>query len=148
MSPFLWLLLLLHTVYFLLFSGSVMSDSLQPHGLQHARLPCPSHFLDLAQTHVHWIGDSIQPSPPLSSPSPPALLSFPASGSFLISQLFSSGGQSIGVSASVSVLPMNSQDWSPLGWAGLISLHPKGLSRVFSNTTVQKHQFFSTQFSL
>ena len=74
--------------------------------------------------------------------------SFPASGSFQMSQLFTSGGQSIGVSASASVLPMNTQDWSPLGWTGWISLQPKGLSRVFSNTTVQKHQFFCAQLSL
>ena len=74
--------------------------------------------------------------------------SFPASGSFLMSQLFASGGQSIGVSASTSVLPMNTQDWFPLGWTGWISLQSKGLSRVFSNTTVQKHQFFWTQLSL
>ena len=76
------------------------------------------------------------------------LQSFPASGSFLVSQFFSSGGQSIGVSASASVLPMNTQDWSPLGWTGWISLQSKGLSRVFSNTTVQKHQFFGAQLSL
>ena len=74
--------------------------------------------------------------------------SFPASGSFQMSQLFTSGGQSVGVSASTSVPPMNTQDWSPLGWTGWISLQPKGLSRVFSNTTVQKHQFFSAQLSL
>ena len=76
------------------------------------------------------------------------LLSFPTSGPFPMSQLFASGGQSIGVSASTSVLPMNIQDWSPLGWTGWISLQSKGLSRVFSNTTVQKHQFFGTQLSL
>ena len=76
------------------------------------------------------------------------LQSFPASGSFPMSQFFTSGGQSIGVSASTSVLPMNTQDWSPLGWTGWMSLQSKGLSRVFSNTTVQKHQFFSAQFSL
>ena len=98
-----------------------------------------------SQTHVHWISDAIQPSHPLSSPSPP---SFPASGSFPMSQLFASGGQRIGVSASASVLPMNTQAWSPLGWTGWISLQSKGLSRVFSNTTVQKHQFFCAQVSL
>ena len=92
------------------------------------------------QPHVYWVGDAIQPSHPLLSPSPPAQ-SFPASGSFPVSQLFTSGGQSIGVSASTSVLPMNIQDWFPLGWTGLISLLSKGLWRVFSNTTVQKHQF-------
>ena len=94
------------------------------------------------QTHVHWVSDAIQPSHPLSSPSPVLNLS---SGSFQISQLFASGGQSIGVSASASVLPMNTQDWSPLGWTGWISLPSKGFSRAFSNTTVQKHQFFGAQ---
>ena len=89
------------------------------------------------QAHVHRVSDAIQPSHPLSSPSPPAPQSFPASGSFPMSQLFASGIQSIGVSASTSVLPMNTQDWSPLGWTGWISLQSKGLSRVFSNTTVQ-----------
>ena len=96
------------------------------------------------QTRVHWVGDAIQPSHPLSSPSPPALNSFSASGSFQMSQLFSSRGQNIGVSASTSDLPMNTQDWSPLGWTSWISLQSKGLSRVFSNTTVQKHQFFGS----
>ena len=124
------------------FSHSVMSDSLQPHELQHARPPCPPPTPKVYPNHVHWVSDTIQPSHPLLSPSPPA------SGSFQMSQLFSSCGQSIGVSASASVLPMNTQDWSPLGWTGWISLQSKGLSRVFSNTTVQKHQFFSTQLSL
>ena len=92
---------------------------------------------------------SNHPSHPLSSPSPPVFLqSFRASGSFPMSQLFGSGGQCIGVSASASVLPMNIQDWSLLGWTGWISLQSKGLSKVFSNTTVKKHQFFSTQLSL
>ena len=107
-------------------------------------LPVQYQLPKLAQTHVHWVGDAIQPSHPLSSPSPPAFQSFPASGSFPMSQFFTSGGQSIGASASASVLPMNIQDWFPLGWTGWISLLSKGLSRVFSNTTVQKHQFFST----
>ena len=103
------------------------------------------HFLDLAQTQspsCRWCHPTISSSViPISS----CLKSFPASGSFLMSQFFSSGGQNIGVSA--SVLPMNIQDWFPLGWTGWISLQSKGLSRVFSNTTVQKHQFFSTQLS-
>ena len=103
---------------------------------------------EFTQTHVHRVGDAIQPSHPLSSPSPHAFKSYPASESFQISQLFAWGGQSIGVSASTSVLPINTQDWSPLGWTGWISLQSKGLSRVFSNTTVQKHQFFCTQLSL
>ena len=110
-------------------------------------LLCPvfHHLLQFAQTHVHWVSDAIQPSHPLSSPSPPT---FNLSQAFQISQFFASGGQSIGVSASASVLPMNTQDWSPLGWTGWISLQSKGLSRVFSNTTVQKHQFLSAQLSL
>ena len=92
--------------------------------------------------------DAIQPSHPLLSPFSSHLQSFPASGSFPMSQFFASGVQSIGASASVSVLLMNIQDWSPLGWTGLISLKSKGLSRIFSNTTVQKHQFFGAQLSL
>ena len=109
-------------------------------------LPVHHQFPESTQTHVHWVGNAIQPSHPLSSPSPPAQ-SFPASRSFQMSQLFTSGGQSIGVSASVSVLPMNTQDRSSLVWIGWISLQSKGLSRVFSNTKVQKHQFFSAQLS-
>ena len=108
-------------------------------------LPVYHQLPGSTQTHVHWVGDAIQPSHPLSPPSPPALN---LSRSFQISQLFASGGQSIGVSASTSVLPMNTQDWSPLEWTDWISLQSKGLSRVLSNTTVQKHQFFSTQLSL
>ena len=129
------------------FSHSVMSDSLWPHGLQHARPPCPSltpgAYSDLGPSS-RWCHPAISSSAvPFSS----SLKSFPASGSFPMSQFFSSGGQSIGVSASASVLPMNTQDWSPLGWTGWISLQSQGLSRVFSNTTVQKHQFFDTQLS-
>ena len=108
----------------------------------------PHQLPEFTQTHVHQVGDAIQPSHPLLSPSLPAPNpSLPASGSFPMSQLFAWGGQSIGVSASASVLPMNTQDWSPLGWTGWISLQSKGLSRVFSNTTVQKHQFSGTQLS-
>ena len=107
-------------------------------------LPVHHQLPEFTQTHVHRIHDAIQPSQPFSS----CLQSFSASGSFQMSQLFLSGGQRIGVSASTSVLPMNTQDWSPLGWTGWISLQSKGLSRVFSNTTVQKHQFFGAQFSL
>ena len=128
-------------------SSSVMSNSLWPHELQHARPPCPS-----PSPRVHpnprplsrWCYLAISSSiiPFSSCPQ-----SFPTSGSFQMNQLFASGGQSIGVSASTSVLPMNTQDWSPLGWTGWISWQSKGLSRVFSNTTVQKHQFFSTQLS-
>jgi len=100
--------------------------------------PVHHQLLELAQTHVHRVSDAIQPSHPLSSPFSSCPQSFPALGSFQMNQFFESGGQSIGVSA--SVLPMNIQDWFPLGWTGWISLLSKGLSRVFSNTTVQKHQ--------
>ena len=109
-----------------------------------AGLPVHHQLPEFTQTHVHRVGDAIQPSHSLSSPSPQ---SFPASQSFRTSQLFASGGQSIRVWASTSVLPMNTQDWSPLGWTGWISLQSKGLSRVFSNTTVQKRQFFGSQLS-
>ena len=126
---------------------SVVSDSLRPHELQHTRPPCPSQtprVYSNSRPSSRWCHSAISSSVvPFSS----CLQSFPASGSFQMSQLFASGGQSIGVSASASVLPMNAQDWSPLGWTGWISLKSKGLSRVFSNTTVQKHQFFSTQLS-
>ena len=107
----------------------------------------PVHYQlpELAQTHVRWVSDAIQPS---HSVVPFRLRSFPASGSFPMSRFFASGGQSIGVSASTSVLPVNIQDWFPLGFTGLISLQSKGLSRTFSNTTVQKYQFFSAQISL
>ena len=110
-------------------------------------LPVHHQLLEFTQTHVHQVNDAIQSSYPLSSPSPPAFnLSqhlFPVS--LPRSQFFASGGQTIRVSALASVLPMNIQDWFPLGWTRWISLQSKGLSRVFSNTTVQKHQFFSTQ---
>ena len=100
--------------------------------------PVLRHLPGLAQTHVHWVGDAIQSSHPLLSPSP-CIQSFPASRSFPMSQLFTSGGQSIGATALASVLPMNIQSWFPLGLTGLISLLSKGLSRIFSNTTVQKN---------
>ena len=126
------------------FSHSIVSDSFQSHGLQHTRLSCPSPIPELAQTHVHWVGDAISSSVvPFSSD----IHSFPASGSFPRSQFFISGGQSIGVSFSASVLPMNIQDSFPLGGTGWISLLSKGLSRVSSNTTVKKHQFYGTQLS-
>ena len=130
------------------FSRSVVSDSLWPHEPQHARPPCPSPT------------PGVQPNPCLSSrwchpaisssvvPFSSCPQSFPASVSFQMSQLSTWGGQSIEVSASTSILPMNTQDWSPLGWTGWIFLQSKGLSRVFSNITVQKHRFFSTQLSL
>ena len=130
------------------FGRSVVSNSLGPHGLQHSRPPCPSP-----------VPEACWNSRPLSWWCHPTILysvvhfssrlqSFLASGSFQMSQLFTSGSQRTGVSASTSVLPMNTQDWSPLGWTGWISLQSKGLSRVLSNTTVQKHQFFSAQPSL
>ena len=111
-------------------------------------LPVHDQLLEPTQTPVHCIGDAIQPSHPLSSPSPPAFNLCWHQGLFLMSQFFTSGSQSIGPSASASVLPMNIQDSFPLGWTGWISLQSKGLSRVFSNTTVQKHQFFGAQLSL
>ena len=130
------------------FGGSVMSDSLWPHGLQHNSLPCPSPTPKACSN-----------SCPLSQGCHPTISSFvvaffsclqtfPAPGSFPMSQFFALGGQSIRVSASASDLPMNIQAWFPLGLTGWISLRSKGLSRVFSNTTVQKHQFFSTRLSL
>ena len=130
------------------FSHSVVSDSLWPHGLQHTRPPCLS---PTPRVYSNSCPLSQWCHPTISSfviPFSFCFQSFPASGSFPMSQVFPSGGQSIGVLASASVLSMNIQDWFPLGRTGLISLHSKGLSRVFSNTTVQKHQFFGTQLSL
>ena len=130
------------------FSYSVVSDSLRPHEPQHTRPPCPSptpraypNSCSLSRWGHLTISSSVVP---FSS----CLQYFPTSGSFQRSQLFVLGGQSIGVSASASVLPINTQDWFPWGWTSLISLQSKGLSRVFSNTTVQKHQSFCTQPSL
>ena len=129
------------------FSHSVVSDSWRPHGWQHTRPPCPSPTPGVYSNPCPlswWCHPTISSSVvPFS-----CLQSFPASGSFPMSQLFASGGQSTGASASTSVLPMNTQDWSPLEWIGWTSLQSKGLSKVFSNTTDQKHQFFSTQLSL
>ena len=129
------------------FSHSVISDSLWPHESQHARPPCPSPTPGVyshSRPSSQWCHPAISSSVvPFSSCSQ----SLSASGSFPMSQLFTWGGQSIGVSASASVLPMNTQDWSPLEWTGWISLQSKGLSRVFSNTAVQKHQFFGAQLS-
>ena len=132
----------------LLFSCSVPSNSLQTHGLQHTRLPCPSPSPRACSNSCpssRWCHPTISSSVvPFSS----RLQSFPESGSFSTSQFFSSSGQSIGVSVSASVLPMNIQNWFPLGWFDWISLLSKGFSGAFCNTTVQKHQFFSTQLSL
>ena len=129
------------------FSHSVMSNSLWPHELQHARPPCPS---PIPGVHPNPCPLSQWCHPIISSfvvPFSSCPQSFPASGSFPVSQLFASGDQSIGVSASTSVLPVNPQDWSPSGCTGWIYLQSKGLSRVFSNTTLQKHQFFGNQLS-
>ena len=121
--------------------------TLRPHELQHARPPCPSPTRGVYSNSCplsQWCHPAISSSVVPFSSCPQSL---PASGSFPMSQLFTRGGQCIGVSDSASVLPMNTQDWSPLGWTGWISLQSKGLSTVFSNTTVQKRQFFCTQLS-
>ena len=129
------------------FSCSVVSDSLRPHGLQHSRPPSPSSTPGVYSNSCplnQWCHPTISSSViPFFS----RLQSFQASRSFQMGQLFASGGQSIGVSASASVLPMNTQDWFPLWWTGWVSLHSNGPSRVFSNTTVQKHKFFGAQLS-
>ena len=131
------------------FSHSVMTNSLWPHGLQHARPLCPSPipgvYPNSCPLSDEWCHPTMSSSVIPFSTCPQ---SFTASGSFQMTQLFGSGGQSIGVSASTSVLPMNTQDLSPLGWTGWISLQSKGLSKVFSNTIVQKYQLFCTQLSL
>ena len=129
------------------FSCSVVSDSLRPHESQHARPPCPSPTRGVYPNSCPlswWCHPAISSSVvPFSS----CLQSLPASESFPVSQFFAWGGQNVGVSVLSSFLPKNTQDWSPLEWTGWISLKSKGLSRVFSNTTVQKHQFFGTQLS-
>ena len=129
-------------------SRSVLSDSLRPHELQHSRLPCPSLTPAVCSNSCpssQWCHPTISSS---VVPFSPCLQSLPASGFFPVSQFFKPGSQRIRTSASASVFTMNIQDWFPLGLTGLISLQSKGLSRVFSNTTVQKHQLFSTQLSL
>ena len=131
----------------MLFIHQVMSDSLRPHGLQHTRIPCPSPIPRVCSNSCPsswWCHPTISSSV-ISFSS--CLQSFPALGSFLISQLFTSGDQSIAASTSASVLPISFQDWFLLRLTGLIFLLSKGLSRVFSSTTVQKHQFFGTQLS-
>ena len=130
------------------FSHSLVSDSLRPRGLQHARPPCPSptpRVYPNSSPLSRWCHPTISSSVVPFSSCPQSFL---ASGSFQVSQLFASGGQITGASASTSVLPMNIRDWFPLGWTGWIFLQSLGLSRVFSNTTVQKHQFFGVQLSL
>ena len=129
------------------FSRSVVSNSLRPHESQHTRPPCPAPTLGVhSDSHPssQWCHQAISCSFIPFSSCPQSL---PASEAFPMSQLFAWGGQSIGVSPSASVLPVNTQDWSPLGWTGWISLQSKGLSRVFPNTTGQKHQFFGAQLS-
>ena len=136
--------LVLHSVQF---SSSVVSDSLWPHELQHTRPPCPSPTPGVhsdSRPLSRWCHPAISSSIVPFSSCPQSL---PASESFLMSQLFAWGGQSTRVSALASFLPKNTQDWSALEWTGWISLQSKGLSRVFSNTTAQKHQFFSSQLS-
>ena len=139
--------MILMTNLLLFLSCSVVSNSLWPYGLQHTRLPCPSSNPGAYTNSCpssQWCHPTISSSVILFCS---RLQSFPESGSFPMSQFFTRGGQIIGVSASASVLPMNIQDWFPLGWTGWISLLSKGLARAFSNTTVQKHQFFDTQLS-
>ena len=142
-----WEKLLVHSQGSVQFSCSVVSDSLWPHESQHSRPPCPSPTPRVHSNSCplsQWCHPAISSSVVSFSSCPQSL---PASGSFPMSQLFAWGGHSIGVSALASGLPMSTQSWSPLGWAGWISLQSKGLSRVFSNTTVQKHQFFRAQLS-
>ena len=137
----------IHSFSSVQFSRLVMSNSLWPHELQHARPPCPSPTPGIhSNSHPlsRWCHPAVSSSVVPFSSCPQSL---PASGSFPMSQLFTSGGQSIGVSALASVLPMNTQNWSHLEWTSWISLQSKGLSRVFSNNSVQKHQFFCAQLS-
>ena len=142
------ILIIFFKLIFQFSSVQLLSHSLRPHGLLHARLPCPSTTPGACSNSCvlsRWCHPTISSSViPFSS----HLQSFPASGSFLMSQVFTSGGQSIGVSASASVLSMNIQDWFPLGWTDWISLQSKGLLRIFPNTTVQKYQFFAAYYSI
>ena len=145
-----WLYLCVHAQLLssVQFSRSVVSDSLWPHESQHARPPCPSPTPGVYSNSCpssRWCHQAISSSVVPFSSCPQSL---PAWRSSPVSQLFTWGSQSTGVSASASILPVNTQDWSPSGWTGWISLQSMGLSRVFSNTTVQKHQFFSIQLSL
>ena len=136
----------IHMTHRIQISRSVVSDSLWPHELQHARPPCPSSNPEFSQSHIHRVGDTIQPSHPLSSPSPPA----PNPSSITVfsneSALCMRWPKYWSFSFSI-ILPKNIQDWSPLEWTYWMSLQSKGLSRAFSNTTVQKHQFFGAQLS-
>ena len=136
-----------HLGYSAEFSPQMCMTLWDPMNYSTPGFPLHHQLLELAQTHVHRVSNAIQPSHPVICLSS-HLQSFPASGSFPVTQFFTSGGQRFGASVSASVLPMNIRDWFPLGLTGLISLQFKGLSRVFSNTIVQKHQFFGTQLSL
>ena len=138
-----------HTLNFLMAIVAIVQLCLTLCNPMDCSTPGLPHYLpELAQTHVHWVGDAIQPSHPLSSLSPLAPNLFQHQGLFWWVSSLHQVAKSIGASASAPVLPMNIQDWSPLGWTDWISLQSEGLSRVFSNTTVQKHQFFSVQPSL
>ena len=130
------------------FSRSLCSTLWDPMDYSMPDFPVHYQLPGFTQTHAHRVSDAIQPTSSSVIPFSSRLQSFQASGSFQMSQFFASGGQSTGVSVSASVLPMNTQDWSPLGWTGWISLQSKGLSRGVSNTTVQKHQFFGARLSL
>ena len=148
----LWIIYAMYQRVFRIISsvGSIAQSCLtlcEPMNCSTPSLPAHHQLSEFSQTYVHWVGDAIQPSNPLSSPSPFALNLY-SIRVFQMNQLFASRGQSIGVSPSASGLPMNTQDWSPLGWTGWTFLQSKGLSRVFFNTTVQNHQFFSAQLSL
>ena len=144
-APFTWVLV---RTKFYLFSSVAQSCSTlyNPMDCSMPRFPVHHHLPEVTQTHVRWVSDAIQPSHSLSYPSP--IFNISVSGSFLMSQFFTSGGHNTGVSASASVRPMNIQDWFLLGWTVWISLQSKGLSRVFSNTQTQKHQFLGAQLSL
>ena len=146
-NPWLFLFYLwIYIQWLLLFSHSVVSNSLWSMDCSTPGFPVLHHLQELAQTHVHWVRDAIQPSHPLSSPSPPAFYLSQHQGLFQwVDSLHQVAKVLIGTSASASVLPINIQGWFPLGLTGLTSLQSKGLSRVFSNTTVQKHQFFGAQ---
>ena len=137
-----------HGAFLIQFNHSVLSNSFQPYGLQHGRFPCPSPAPRICSNSCPWSWWCHPTTSYSIVPFSSCFQSFPASGSFPMSWLFASGGTSIGVSASASVLPMNIQGWFPVGLTGLISLQSKRLSRVFSNTTVQRHKFFSIQLSL
>ena len=142
-----WVVCLIAVELFLLFSCSVVSHSLQPHGLQHTRLSCPSLSIRVRTNSrpLSWCSLTISS---YASPFSFCIQSFPVSGSFPMSWVFPLGSQSIGASVSASVFPMNIQHWSPLGLTSLISFQFKGLSRIFSSTTIQRHPFFCTQPSL